>query len=697
MLKYLALLFVLLCGQAWGQGINNPLTNGIQLSGACPSSATPPLTTLAGTLCLDNTTNPATLRLWTTTLGVPIGTLSSAGAWVPATSATTIIPPANSLVPALVTIQSGAGTATGGIPGAAYAYNLINISSDAVNSGAGATIGLDVSMFTGGSGTTGNRAAIEGAISITQVPTTAGDYIGVWGFAQAGVNFGGTLGAPSGSIYGTNPQVVLVGGATFLASAVGEEVDATVLAGASVANKFGINVTTTGNDAVAGYDRDYAIAIGSTPGSPSWGCAICLTNFNGNGVPLSTTGTILGIDIPITGNYGIDLRNLTCTNACYASNDLEDFGGGLLRLTGKSGASTFFTFVPSSGQTASLLWETPATSPTFELATNSNNTQFYLYDHLANGIALSLQSGTLTLGEGGTSSVAVNNGLNQTTNPTLAASGVTEQNLSIMNVNVPTTALQGVQILQDWQCNITGAGTVTGAGHVPCIQSEAYSAVSSNPLLIPIESVLGTLSGAGTLTNGYNFLAKVNNTTGATISTYYGLTNLSSNSGTVTFAAIVDCAPWSGTAPTQSFCLYNSDSSQVIYTAGQLQAGGRFFAFGSNTPTGSANIFETAGLVSGVPTMSASSGANYITAADGAIMAGNGTVCDASLANDAGAISVCVPHGTQGLALNGTLGLSPATWTDTQACTAGQISVDASFIYACTASNTVKRATLATF
>lgn len=43
------------------------------------------------------------------------------------------------------------------------------------------------------------------------------------------------------------------------------------------------------------------------------------------------------------------------------------------------------------------------------------------------------------------------------------------------------------------------------------------------------------------------------------------------------------------------------------------------------------------------------------------------------------------------------LGLPLATWTDTQTCTTGQISIDASFIYVCTATNTVKRATLATF
>ena len=37
------------------------------------------------------------------------------------------------------------------------------------------------------------------------------------------------------------------------------------------------------------------------------------------------------------------------------------------------------------------------------------------------------------------------------------------------------------------------------------------------------------------------------------------------------------------------------------------------------------------------------------------------------------------------------------TWADNHTCTTGQMTWDASFIYVCTASNTVKRATLATF
>ena len=48
-------------------------------------------------------------------------------------------------------------------------------------------------------------------------------------------------------------------------------------------------------------------------------------------------------------------------------------------------------------------------------------------------------------------------------------------------------------------------------------------------------------------------------------------------------------------------------------------------------------------------------------------------------------------------AFGGVVGQPLTTWTDTQPCTAGQVTWDASFLYVCTATNTVKRVTLATF
>jgi hypothetical protein len=65
---------------------------------------------------------------------------------------------------------------------------------------------------------------------------------------------------------------------------------------------------------------------------------------------------------------------------------------------------------------------------------------------------------------------------------------------------------------------------------------------------------------------------------------------------------------------------------------------------------------------------------------------------DLQLQPDGGAVWIGGP-----VTLSGPLGLAPATWTNAQPCIAGQISVDADYIYVCTATNTVKRVALSTF
>jgi hypothetical protein len=55
------------------------------------------------------------------------------------------------------------------------------------------------------------------------------------------------------------------------------------------------------------------------------------------------------------------------------------------------------------------------------------------------------------------------------------------------------------------------------------------------------------------------------------------------------------------------------------------------------------------------------------------------------------------PLKVSSLSLTGVLSLSPSTWADNQTCEAGQVSVDASFLYVCTAMNTVKRVALSSF
>jgi hypothetical protein len=54
-------------------------------------------------------------------------------------------------------------------------------------------------------------------------------------------------------------------------------------------------------------------------------------------------------------------------------------------------------------------------------------------------------------------------------------------------------------------------------------------------------------------------------------------------------------------------------------------------------------------------------------------------------------------HGGAVSVVDAVFGIPQVTWVDNETCVAGQISVDSSFVYVCTATNTVKRAALSTF
>lgn len=98
-----------------------------------------------------------------------------------------------------------------------------------------------------------------------------------------------------------------------------------------------------------------------------------------------------------------------------------------------------------------------------------------------------------------------------------------------------------------------------------------------------------------------------------------------------------------------------------------------------------------------------------LTSGSDNIILGTESNCDTATGATSSTFLVCATSGStpllQGnllaaslaLQVNGTLGIPQATWADNQTCAVGQISVDASFIYVCTATNTVKRAALSSF
>lgn len=282
----------------------------------------------------------------------------------------TINPPANSLTPALLTNQSGAGTPVSPfVPYAAYAFNMISISRDVVNAAAqgGGTqnsFALDINTLVGGAGTTGNHGAMVAAVKVDTIPTTAGSYGGVWAYAEAAVNVGGTSLAPAGFFYGSNPQVEIDTAATFVVAAVGEEVD--VKTDAAPFARFGINIVADGTNQLAGTGKDAGIALG---GIGTWGHALLLTGYNSAGAfPLASGATIFGSDVAGTVAHGIDFSNIACTTDCFASPGFTIDGIGRITSTiNIAQPANLTTFENQDSCTASITGEVPAGSfPCFQ-------------------------------------------------------------------------------------------------------------------------------------------------------------------------------------------------------------------------------------------------------------------------------------------------------------------------------------------
>jgi len=264
-----------------------------------------------------------------------------------------------------------------------------------------------------------------------------------------------------------------------------------------------------------------------------------------------------------------------------------------------------------------------------------------------------------------------------------------------------------------------------------------------------------------TFVNMRGFVAHMSNASVDTITTLDGLQPiLTLNAGTITAYSDLHCQNYQGIprggSITTSFCVKNDDSTNSSYTLGpnSLSGSGAILTVGAGGMTvGTANAAQIKGSQAGygsatAPSFSFPDGTGtgfYETGANsGVAIAIAGTRLIGFNANQAfmnsaggpelqnistGSAPTLVPtraDGTAGIGANAsgnvsiyadnsgssfeairaayagtniynTLGLTVATWADNKTCTAGQISVDASYIYVCTATNTVERAALSSF
>lgn len=114
--------------------------------------------------------------------------------------------------------------------------------------------------------------------------------------------------------------------------------------------------------------------------------------------------------------------------------------------------------------------------------------------------------------------------------------------------------------------------------------------------------------------------------------------------------------------------------------------------------TGSAGLGGTINNDSILAVVSTGSGAGTNTNVGIHIVGNGGSGGSGTTNNWALKIDSTAPNQVAGnLTVLGVLGSNPATWTDTQTCTPGQIASDSGFLYVCTATNTVKRVSLSGF
>ena len=331
-------------GTIFGKVGHASLTAGTAIAvagGVLGTAPLPPVGTTAGTVAAGNDVRIAG-ALQTSQLGQPNG-----AAALDSTGSLLLRPTPSSLAAGISLQESGSGTATATqfpaslMPHAGFAYAYQNVTSDNVFTdssqvGRNIVFGNVVDYHFGGSSANGPRIA-AGIFATQTAPMQAGDSAflgGLWSYMLTSQPSGGTSSAPIGGLFAINPQVAAISGAVNWLNIEGDETDMEVDAGASVQNKFGINITTIGADAVHGTGREAALHIGAVTSTGGWTNGILFSNFSGGGLPIAATGSLLStISIGTVAN-GIDLSAAAFTGTAFKSPGFAVDGTGAVTAAG---------------------------------------------------------------------------------------------------------------------------------------------------------------------------------------------------------------------------------------------------------------------------------------------------------------------------------------------------------------------------
>lgn len=312
----------------------------------------------------------------------------------------------------------------------------------------------------------GQKAALYVAsVRNTAATSTSNDQIGIVSFALAGVSSGGTdtgSGA-KGALYGMNPIVTALVGATNYDIFAGVEANVSVASGATVRRRIGISAA--GSDVGTGDLIDAAFEVGS--GNAGWKTGLIFTQTRGSPA-LASGGTVIGSDgIAQTVASIISLPNWTISGKIF---DFTTAGFTVDGATGLVTTKSINVTTAASGYQISGVTVMKTDAHYLYFADPGGNFRFFFGDssdpqnYFRNdaGTLVQNSSGSATFGRISSSGIFLGNGVNNTGTKLTMATGVpTLTGGFCTSPSVVTANGTAAFALNVGSACATGAGTIT--------------------------------------------------------------------------------------------------------------------------------------------------------------------------------------------------------------------------------------------
>lgn len=292
---------------------------------------------------------------------------------------------------AAFTINSnGSGTI-----GSAFAFNSINVNTDAINAGSNFVNALQINDSFGGSSVQGGRQGIFSLLNVTSATNATNpnrNYTSISGSINVGSSDGGT--SPSSS--GTSQGIFLSGlfnsaassGATALQVFSSGEFNTNMASGTSTWMKTLVNLAGGNLDVATGSVINSMLYCYNLANTAKWSTGILFDNLGGLGFfPIANNGTIIKTTGGSVGS-GIDFALTSFTTNAFASPGFSVSGTGAI-ASGGAGISSgsLSLFGTTSG---SMFLGTNSTGGAVSVLSSTNNSQI-------NVGSIGVSSGTITL------------------------------------------------------------------------------------------------------------------------------------------------------------------------------------------------------------------------------------------------------------------------------------------------------------